>query len=283
MRRNERVDGEEDKPKGMHGFEDDRFMQVYIPPNFKARITTFIILLWLFAAATGVAFTIGPLLLGRWILQPLTSDGKPPNDLFAVTVGFHVAGLVIYAIAYCYRAIVWAREHITTHRAQLYPIAKYLLGLLYLGAACCMLVVVSSLLLELYIHVPLQELLISEMEPEELPEISRSPIGTFHRSTIEALKKHESNGPHKLVSSANHLPPTILDGRAVIAQGAAATSTCQSRHITRSPSNQSHCSTGLSPSRCRLSYQSSADTGDDIGKCGCVGAVGTRQDGDLHA
>jgi E3 ubiquitin-protein ligase MARCH6 len=203
--KNERIDGEEDKPKGMHGFEDDRFMQVYIPPNFKARITTFIILLWLFAAATGVAFTIGPLLLGRWILQPLTSDGKPPNDLFAVTVGLHVAGLVIYAIAYCYRAIVWAREHTTTHRAQLYPIAKYLLGLLYLGAACCILVVVSSLLLELYIHVPLQELLISEMEPEELPEISRSPIGTFSRSTLQSLRAHESNGPHKLV-----LPPTIF-------------------------------------------------------------------------
>ena len=207
--KNERIDGEEDKPKGMHGFKDDRFMQVYIPPNFKARITTFIILLWLFTAATGVGFTIGPLLLGRSILQPLTSDGKPPNDLFAVTVGLHVSGAVFYAIAYCYRAIAWAKEHITTQRARLslhlYPTAQYLLGLLYLGAACCILVGWGSLLLELYIHVPLQEFLISEMEPGELPEISHTRIGTLSRSTLEALQTHESNGPHKLV-----LPPTIF-------------------------------------------------------------------------
>lgn len=181
--KNERIDGEVDKAKGMHGSKDDRFTHVYVPPNFQARITAFIILLWLFAAATGVVFTIGPLLLGRLILQPLASEGVPPNDLYALTIGLHVGGAVLYAIAYYGTARAWAKEHTASLRARLsfylYPTAKYLLGLLYLGAAACILPVVFSLLAELYIHIPLYEYLSSGSETQELAEPSTSYFMTL--------------------------------------------------------------------------------------------------------
>jgi E3 ubiquitin-protein ligase MARCH6 len=181
--KNERIDGEVDKAKGMHGSKDDRFTHVYVPPNFQARITTFIILLWLFAAATWVVFTIGPLLLGRLILRPLASDGVPPNDLYALTIGLHMGGAVLYAIAYYSTARAWAKEHTASLRARLsfylYPTVKYLLGLLYLGAAACVLPVVFSLLAELYIHVPLYEYLSSAPETQELPAPNTSYFMTL--------------------------------------------------------------------------------------------------------
>jgi E3 ubiquitin-protein ligase MARCH6 len=181
--KNNRVDGEVDKAKGMHGFKDDRFTHVYLPPNFQARITTFIVLLWLFTAATGVVFTIGPLLLGRLILQPLASDGIPPNDLYALTIGLHMGGAVLYAAAYYSTARSWANEHTTNIRARLssylYPTVKYLLGLLYLGIAACILPVVFSLLAELYIHIPLYDFLSSESDTQELPESNISYFMTL--------------------------------------------------------------------------------------------------------
>lgn len=181
--KNNRLDGELDKAKGMHGFNDDRFTHVYLPPNFQARITTFIILLWLFAAATGVFFTIGPLLLGRLILQPLASDGIPPNDLYALTIGLHIGGTVLYAIAYFGKHRSWSEEQTTSIRARLsiylYPTVKYMLGLLYLGAAACILPVVFSLLAELYIHVPLYEYLSSGSETQESPESNKSYFMTL--------------------------------------------------------------------------------------------------------
>lgn len=181
--KNERIDGEKDEERGMHGSKDDRFTHVYVPPNFRARITTFIVLLWLFAAATGVAFTIGPLLLGRIILHPLTSDEVPPNDLYALTIGLHVGGTVLYAIAYYGRAQVWVKENTSRLRARLsfyiYPTAKYLLGLLYLGAATCILPVIFSLLAELYIHVPVYEYLSSPSDSQGLPESDASYFMTL--------------------------------------------------------------------------------------------------------
>ena len=181
--KNERVDGEEDKEKGMHGSKDDRFMLVYIPPNFRARMTTFIVLLWLFAATTGVAFTIGPLLIGRAIIQPLASNDVPPNDLYALTIGLHVCGVTLYAMSGYSKAHAWVKDHVTKFRARisfyLYPTAKYLLGLLYLGAATCILPMVFSLLAELYIHVPIYQYLSSDLEPKELPESSTSYFMTL--------------------------------------------------------------------------------------------------------
>lgn len=181
--KNERIDGEEDKETGMHGSKDDRFTLVYIPPNFQARITTFIILLWMFAATTGVAFTIGPLLIGRAIIRPLSSNDFAPNDLYALTIGMHVCGALLYAIAYYGKARAWVKEHTASVQVRirfyLYPTAKYVLGLLYLGAAACVLPVVFSLLAELYIHVPMYAFLSSDWESQQIPELNASYFMTL--------------------------------------------------------------------------------------------------------
>jgi len=123
------------------------------------------------------------LLLGRLIIQPLTSEGIPPNDLYAVTVGLHVGGAVLYALAYYSRALALVKKYTTSFRTRLshylYPTTKYLLGLLYLGAATCILPVIFSLLAELYIHVPLYEYLSSEPEGEQQPESNVSHFMTL--------------------------------------------------------------------------------------------------------
>ena len=160
---NERVDGKSDEDKGVHGKTDDRFVKVYIPPNFRARIVTFVVLLWGFAAATGIVFTIGPLVVGRKIVQLLAGTSLPPNDLYSLTVGVHVCGALTYGFFYIVqrrKALTDKSSHFLSNARQALPqviaTTKYLLGLLYMLAAFGVILPFAiSLTSELYLHVPL--------------------------------------------------------------------------------------------------------------------------------
>jgi len=154
---NERIDGQPDVDFGNHGKKDTRFTKVYLPPRFGARISTFVFLLWVFAATTGVAFTIGPLLLGRQVLYLLTQSSLPPNDLYAFTTGVQILAAVGYAIAYAGPALDYVKSKIPQSSwSQVIGTAKYVLGLVYLlSFTALVLPFVLSLILELYIHIPL--------------------------------------------------------------------------------------------------------------------------------
>jgi E3 ubiquitin-protein ligase MARCH6 len=185
---NERVDGLEDKDDGPHGKANKNFAQVYVPPNFRARIATFIILIWLFAATIGVLFTIVPLLLGRSIIAYVTQIDQSPNDLYAFTIGLHLCGAIAYAAAYyrlCKDWIVAKASALFADTRQILPKIKsgvlHLLGLMYISTTFgIVLPFIFSVISELYFLMPLYTYLTSDSRsdtPEDV-DVSASRLPT---------------------------------------------------------------------------------------------------------
>jgi len=161
--RNERIDGRPDPDIGIHGKADKRFITVYLPPNFRWRITAFVLLLWLFAASTGVAITIGPLLLGRAIMRWISKSDLPPNDLHAFTLGTHIVVVVAYCVVvskYSWDSLnknsLYFLSHTKEALIQVGRFSKHVAGLIYLGVFTgVVLPCVLSTTIELYLHIPL--------------------------------------------------------------------------------------------------------------------------------
>ncbi|KAK5011178.1 hypothetical protein LTR16_005169, partial [Cryomyces antarcticus] len=102
---NTRLDGEPDESQGMHGYDNEQFTRVYIPPWFRLRIGLFIAGLWAFAAATGVGATIVPLLLGRQMSSIFIPDELRMNDIYAFSIGIYSLGALIYCVLHYEAAI----------------------------------------------------------------------------------------------------------------------------------------------------------------------------------
>lgn len=98
---NEPIDGEPDRDEGLHGRANDMFTKVYIPPSFKTRIVAFIILMWLFTAATGVGVTVIPLVIGRKMISSYFPSEVSVNDVYAISTGLCTVGAVAYAVIFC--------------------------------------------------------------------------------------------------------------------------------------------------------------------------------------
>lgn len=184
---NERVDGVPDADFGMHGKQNPQFTKVYLPPNFRSRITTFIALLWLFAALTGATFTIGPLMVGRKITQYMAKSSRPPNDLYAFTVGVHVFAVVGYAIAYARPARDYLRAKVNSSGKQILASILHCFGLAYLAVfTTIVLPFVMALITELYIHMPVfdiwemvnREKVNRGMSSTSVPPATATPIVT---------------------------------------------------------------------------------------------------------
>ncbi|CCC10464.1 hypothetical protein SMACR_08017 [Sordaria macrospora] len=94
---NERLDGKPDLPE-TDLYSTPQYRMVYVPPHFRVRIFLFILLIWLFAAATGVGITIIPLVFGRCMFQLLIPEGVRTNDIYAFGIGIHVLGAMVYAV-----------------------------------------------------------------------------------------------------------------------------------------------------------------------------------------
>ena len=165
--KNERVDGKDDPDKGYHGRFDERFSKVYIPPHFRARMVTFIILLWGFTAFAGVIFTVGPLLLGRATIKVLSKSRLPPNDLYALTVGLHICAGTAFISNHSDSMKSWMRN--ATHHPSrstiqairtAWPKVAYIFGLLYLAIMVgIVLPILLSVVAELYTSIPIWTLL----------------------------------------------------------------------------------------------------------------------------
>ena len=162
-RNNERLDGKPDRDDGLHGRTNEMFTQVYIPPSFRARVAAFILLLWLFAAMTGISATIFPLLLGRRMISSLFPANIRVNDIYAFSVGTCVLGALFYAAAYFRRAFVTMREQTRPHSqspmrvfTQTLKAACYAFRLVYAYSTLVIfLPSVFALLSELYLLIPL--------------------------------------------------------------------------------------------------------------------------------
>ncbi|KAL6716845.1 hypothetical protein ACLMJK_004757 [Lecanora helva] len=93
---NNRLDDQPDSDEGLHGKKNAMFTKVYTPPMFRLRVSAFIFLIWVFAAATGISMTIVPLLFGRLIFRALAPNYLRLNDIYAFSVGIYTLGGLLY-------------------------------------------------------------------------------------------------------------------------------------------------------------------------------------------
>ncbi|KAF7554570.1 hypothetical protein G7046_g6779 [Stylonectria norvegica] len=146
-------------------FDSDQYQMVYIPPSFRARIFLFILFIWIFAAVTGVGFTIIPLIFGRMIFKMLIPAHIRTNDIYAFSIGVYLLGSLAYSV-YHIRGIVvnvkrWrasARNSVVDGNAS-WRVLNVLLHTAKLVYAYFLLLVVFPLLvsaiMELYLSIPL--------------------------------------------------------------------------------------------------------------------------------
>ncbi|KAI9640137.1 hypothetical protein NHQ30_011539 [Ciborinia camelliae] len=95
---NKRLDGLKDSNDGVHSLNEDYYKMVYVPPWFRLRISTFILSIWLFAAATGVCLTVVPLVFGRYIFAKFIPADVRKNDVYAFSIGIYILGSGLYAL-----------------------------------------------------------------------------------------------------------------------------------------------------------------------------------------
>lgn len=105
---NVRIDEKPDPP-GSHDYQ-----LAYIPPWFRTRIGLVVLGIWAFAAVTGIAVTIGPLMLGRFVLKRLVPDEVKLNDIYAFSVGVYIIGGILYASTKWKLARRWIRRGFRT-------------------------------------------------------------------------------------------------------------------------------------------------------------------------
>ena len=74
----------------------DQYQFVYVPPHFRVRVFLFILLIWVFAAVTGVGFTIVPLIFGRRMFNLLIPAHIRTNDIYAFSIGIYILGSLAY-------------------------------------------------------------------------------------------------------------------------------------------------------------------------------------------
>ncbi|PYH45865.1 E3 ubiquitin-protein ligase SSM4 [Aspergillus saccharolyticus JOP 1030-1] len=158
---NERLDGLPDTDQGLHGRANEMFTKVYVPPNFRTRIAAFILLIWLFAAATGVGITVLPLIIGRKIMN-LSFPHRPMNDIYAFSTGLSIVGTAAYIGFYSRTYFAMAKERLAVYlqspqqvflgiKNALYDVVR----LIYLFTAfSVMLPSALALVMELYLLVP---------------------------------------------------------------------------------------------------------------------------------
>ncbi|KAH8738215.1 hypothetical protein BGZ61DRAFT_526207 [Ilyonectria robusta] len=90
-------------------YSSNQYQMVYIPPNFRARVFLFILFIWIFAAVTGVGFTIIPLVFGRRMFKMLIPSHIRTNDIYAFSIGVYLLGSLAYLVFHI--KSLWAKAH----------------------------------------------------------------------------------------------------------------------------------------------------------------------------
>ena len=146
------------------------YAKVYIPPWFRIRIGLFILLIWIFAAITGISVTIVPLVFGRMIFSQLIPDHLRMNDVYAFSIGIYILGSVLYSALHYDRGVARVKRSLSLHfgsLAQAFPMA-YRIGrdfvrLLYaLTAFAVVLPGLFAFLIELYVVIPMHTYVAAE-------------------------------------------------------------------------------------------------------------------------
>ncbi|KAJ5733507.1 hypothetical protein N7493_002293 [Penicillium malachiteum] len=159
---NVRVDGKPDPEDGLHGRSSNMFAKIYVPPSFRLRIASFILLIWLFAATTGVGSTIIPLVVGRKMIWIFFSSPGPVNDIYAFSTGLCVVGGVGYLAYYCRAAVKAMQDNSWECLQSPSQFGRFSVDLaidagrlLYMSAILVVLIpTLFALLTELYVLIP---------------------------------------------------------------------------------------------------------------------------------
>ncbi|KZF21722.1 hypothetical protein L228DRAFT_269178 [Xylona heveae TC161] len=167
---NERVDGLPDPDDGLHGKNTGLFTQVYIPPWFRIRIAAFLLLLWSFAAVTGVGVTVIPLVVGRMIFGLMVPGHRRMNDIYAFSLGIYVVGGIMYGVLHYKSTIDAIKRSISLQSESAQAISPrlqaYIMRLARIAytytAFGLVLPSLFALLMEFYIIVPLHTYLASD-------------------------------------------------------------------------------------------------------------------------
>ncbi|KAI2642942.1 hypothetical protein GGS21DRAFT_500295 [Xylaria nigripes] len=143
----------------------NQFQIVYIPPWFRARISIFILSIWIFAAVTGVGSTIVPLVFGRRIFKALVPPHIRTNDIYAFSIGVYVLSSAGYLVIHLHSAIDKVRGWITSclnsivDRHALHRVTRLAYRTSKLTYAYAMLLMVFPILItalvEMYVLIPL--------------------------------------------------------------------------------------------------------------------------------
>lgn len=173
-------------------YASNQYQVVYIPPFFRTRILLFILFIWMFAAVTGVGFTIVPLVFGRRMFKELIPAHIRTNDVYAFSIGIYLLGSVAYSIFHIRhiwsKVQAWAavaREQVMDGRAfgRVASVTAYGLKLFY--AYFFLLLVfplVLSALLELYLAIPLH----TYLHPPTLA--SQAVANTANQHTVRVIQ-----------------------------------------------------------------------------------------------
>ncbi|GAP89800.1 putative E3 ubiquitin-protein ligase MARCH6 [Rosellinia necatrix] len=143
----------------------NQFQVVYVPPWFRARISIFIMSIWIFAAVTGVGSTILPLVLGRRIFKALVPPHIRTNDIYAFSIGVYVLSSASYLAFHLHSAYDTVREWTMSiagsviDRNALRRVGRLAYRTLKLTYAYSMLLLVFPILItalvEMYVLIPL--------------------------------------------------------------------------------------------------------------------------------
>ncbi|AEO68635.1 uncharacterized protein THITE_2028472, partial [Thermothielavioides terrestris NRRL 8126] len=162
-----------------------QYQLVYVPPHFRVRVFLFILFIWVFAAVSGVAITIVPLVFGRWLFRRLLPAHIRTNDVYAFSIGIHVLGAAAYALfrapAIYQAARARAAAAVAAVAAATFPTQAVLRAARVVYTYFFTLVVFPLLLaslMELYTLVPLHELMYSALlRPEAARSLASSGSG----------------------------------------------------------------------------------------------------------
>ena len=167
---NSRQDGRADVPDA-DLYSTSQYQFVYVPPHFRARVSLFILLIWVFAAVTGVSITIVPLVFGRRLFQLLIPDNILTNDIYAFSIGIYVLGSAVYTLVHLGSIYAAAKTWLTAavssavHGGAFQRVSGILLRVARVVFAYFFLLLAFPLLvtslMELYAMIPLREFMYS--------------------------------------------------------------------------------------------------------------------------
>jgi E3 ubiquitin-protein ligase MARCH6 len=145
--------------EGVHAKSSNLVTKVYIPPWFKLRISLFVLAVWLFAAATGIAVTILPLLFGRMLLSKLEREGSRSNDIYAFSLGVYILGAALYLALHSVQIYTYLSGHVRRLSPSIQTTKRVIMrtaSVVYVyGAFAVGFPLLIAFLLELYILLPL--------------------------------------------------------------------------------------------------------------------------------